>query len=267
MNATFEPGPGHGGITLPWRSFLLAAGAIAAYLVLGAAPEAWVFDRAAIAQGEWWRLITGHWVHSDLAHAGWDITALLLFGVLFETRLKWRLPLALLMGTVGVDIWLWWGAPALQYYCGLSGILNSLLITGLLYLWHDLRHPLILVTAVAAALKIIVEINVGQALFTQAAWPSVPAAHAAGFISGLILTWVTWISERTRKEVPGVCLQDYNPPGAGYKRTGMSRACPAGKHPAPPFGTAYTSYNEAKSSTSPGFGSFTSAPQRLWRYF
>jgi len=94
MDALCEPGGSHGGVTLPWRSFLLGAAAIAAYLILGAAPEAWVFDRVAIAQGEWWRLITGHWVHSDLAHAAWDIAALLLLGALFEARLRWRLPLA-----------------------------------------------------------------------------------------------------------------------------------------------------------------------------
>jgi len=196
MNATCETGTIHGGITLPWRSFTLGALAVSAYLVLGAVPEAWVYDRVAIAQGEWWRLATGHWVHSDLPHAAWDITALLLFGALFEARLKWRLPLALLVATVGVDLWLWWGEPALLYYCGLSGILNGLLITGLLYLWLDFRHPLILFTAVCAALKILVEINMGQALFTQTAWPSVPAVHAAGFVSGLALTLAIWISAR-----------------------------------------------------------------------
>lgn len=187
MNAHSEPGQGHGSITLPWRSLLLSAGALAAYLIFGPAPEAWVFDRVAIAAGEWWRLITGHWVHSDLAHAAWDITALLLLGALFEERLKWRLPLTLLFGTVGVNAWLWWGEPTLHYYCGLSGILNSLLILGLLYLWRELRHPLVLVTAVGAALKIILEICFDQALLTQTAWPSVPTAHAAGFLCGLVL--------------------------------------------------------------------------------
>jgi rhomboid family GlyGly-CTERM serine protease len=202
MNTIGESGTSHGGITLPWRSFLLGALAVAAYLVLGAAPEAWVFDRVAIAQGEWWRLVTGHWVHSDLAHAAWDIIALLLFGVLFEARLKWRLPLALLIATVGVDMWLWWGEPALDYYCGLSGILNGLLITGLLYLWRDLRHPLILLTAAGAALKIIVEINVGQAIFTHTAWPSVPTVHAVGFLSGLVLVWGIWITELADESAP-----------------------------------------------------------------
>lgn len=138
----------------------------AGYLSFGAAPEVLVFDRAAISHGELWRLVTGHWVHSDLEHAIWDITALLLLGALFEDRLQWRLPLALLVGTVGVDVWLWWGGPALQYYCGLSGILNSLLVMGLIRLWIDLRHPLVLLTGVAAAMKICVEINAGQALLT-----------------------------------------------------------------------------------------------------
>jgi len=187
VNAHSKPGLRHGGITLPWRSLLLGAGALAVYLILGPAPEAWVFDRVAIAGGEWWRLFTGHWVHSDLAHAGWDIAALLLLGALFEERLRWRLPLVLIVGAVGVDAWLWWGEPALFYYCGLSGVLNSLLILGLLYLWRDLRHPLVIVTAVGAALKIILEIYFGQALLTQTAWPSVPTAHAAGFLCGLVL--------------------------------------------------------------------------------
>jgi rhomboid family GlyGly-CTERM serine protease len=194
MGAASQTNGHHGSIALPWCSILLSAGAVVAYLVLGAAPEAWVFDRVAIAQGEWWRLVTGHWVHSDLAHAGWDITALLLLGALFEVRLQWRLPLALLIGTVGVDAWLWWGDPALHYYCGLSGILNSLLIVGLLQLWRDWRHPLILLTGMGAAMKILVEINAGQALLTQTTWPSVPTAHAAGFLCGLVLGWGFWMT-------------------------------------------------------------------------
>ena len=194
MDATYETGERHGGMMLPWRTLLLGTVALAVFLGFGAAPEAWVFDRVAITRGELWRLVTGHWVHSDGAHACWDIAALLLLGTLFESRLQWRLPLVLLLATIGVDVWLWWGAPTLYYYCGLSGILNSLLIVGLLQLWHDLRHPLILFTGVAAAVKIIVEINAGQALLTQTAWPSVPTVHAAGFLCGLLLGWGIWRS-------------------------------------------------------------------------
>ena len=200
MSVTSQAGARHGS-TLPWRSILLGAGAVVAYLVLGAAPEAWVFDRVAIAQGEWWRLITGHWVHSDLVHAGWDIAALLLLGSLFEARLQWRLPLALVIGTAGVDVWLWWGDPTLSYYCGLSGILNSLLIVGLLQFWRDWRHPLILLTGVGAVAKILVEISVGQALLTQTSWPSVPTVHAAGFLCGLVLGWGIRVSGNSSRNL------------------------------------------------------------------
>jgi len=184
-----------GNVSLPWRSLLLSAAAVAAYRVFGAAPTAWVYDRVAIASGEWWRLISGHWVHSDPMHAAWDIGALLLLGLLFEPRLQWRLPLVLLAGSVAIDGWLWWGLPMLRYYCGLSGILNSLLVFGLLYLWRDLRHPLVLLTMAGAITKIVLEIGAGQALLTSTAWPSVPTAHAAGFVCGLVLASVslhTW---------------------------------------------------------------------------
>jgi rhomboid family GlyGly-CTERM serine protease len=172
---------------LPWRVIVLAAAAVAAYLGLGATPEAWVFDRLAIADGEWWRLLTGHWVHSDASHAGWDISMMLLFGVLFEARLQWRLPLVLLLASCAVDAWLWWGVPDLRFYCGLSGILNGVLIVGLLEWWRETRHPLMLLTIAASALKIVIEIHSGQALLTQTAWPSLPTAHAAGFLCGLAL--------------------------------------------------------------------------------
>ena len=185
MSMAIEAGQFRPAMLLPWRVIVLAAAAVAAYLGLGATPEAWVFDRQAIAEGEWWRLLTGHWVHSDASHAGWDISMMLLFGVLFEARLQWRLPLVLLLASLAVDAWLWWGVPDLRFYCGLSGILNGLLIVGLLEWWREMRHPLMLLTAAAAALKIAIEIHSGQALLTQTAWPSVPTAHAAGFLCGL----------------------------------------------------------------------------------
>ena len=199
MTTSLKPGVRHGSVMLPWRTLLLGAVAAIAYLFFGAAPEAWVFDRAAISQGEYWRLATGHWVHSDSLHAFWDISALLLLGALFEPWLKWRMPLALFVTTIGVDVWLWCGEHSLQYYCGLSGILNGLLIVGLLHLWRDFRHPLIWITGTGAVLKIIVEISAGQALLTQTDWPSVPTVHAAGFLSGLVLMLGIWVVGRLYK--------------------------------------------------------------------
>lgn len=180
----------HGGSSLPWRTLLLTVMALAIYLMAGAAPEAWVYDRGAIGQGEWWRLISGHWVHSDPEHAAWDIGALLVLGLLLESRLRNDLFRVLAFGAFGVDLWLWYREPALQFYCGLSGILNSLLALGLVALWRELRHPLVWITGVGAVTKIALEVAVGQALLTATAWPSVPAVHGAGFVCGLALAMV-----------------------------------------------------------------------------
>ena len=191
MNATAAMTTDQGSAPLPWWSLSLGLAATLAYLAFGAAPEGWVFDRAAIEQGEWWRLLSAHWVHCDAAHATWDIAALLLLGMLFEPRLKWRVPLVLLGASVAIDAWLWWGMPTLSYYCGLSGILNSLLVFGLLHWWLGERHLLLLATVGLAGLKIILEINAGQALLTRTAWPSVPAVHAVGYLWGLAWASVT----------------------------------------------------------------------------
>lgn len=207
MTAGFVSDSRRGSLALPWRTLLLTAIAISAYLTPGPAPEGWVFDRTAIASGEWWRLLTGHWVHSDPQHALWDIAALLIFGLLFEARLGWRLPLVLLLATAGVDAWAWWGQPELQRYCGLSGILNGLLAAGLYRMWRDFPHPVVPLTAAAAILKILLETQSGDALFTQTAWASLPLAHAAGFLSGMVGALLldastAWNPHRRRRAAP-----------------------------------------------------------------
>ncbi len=178
---------GHGSQALPWRTLLLTGLALGLFLSFGAAPEAWVYDRAAIAQGEWWRLISGHWVHSDLEHAVWDIAALLVLGWLFEPRLKGGLFGVLALASLGIDLWLWRVEPSLVYYCGLSGILNGLLALGLVRWWQQEPHPLIWMTGLGAVLKIAWEMAAGEALLTATAWPSVPEVHAVGFVCGLLM--------------------------------------------------------------------------------
>jgi rhomboid family GlyGly-CTERM serine protease len=176
-----------GTVFVPWASLLLSSLALFAYLHTGAAPVDWVFDRTAIAQGEWWRLLTGHWVHSDDSHALWNIAALVLLGLASEKSLGNWMPVALFMATAAVDAWLWWGAPHLQQYCGLSGILSGLLAAALAGQWRLYRHPLILLIGAGALVKIALEVMSGQAIFTQTAWPSVPESHAVGLLGGLVV--------------------------------------------------------------------------------
>ena len=60
----------------------------------------------------------------------------------------------------------------------------GVLILGLAALWRERRHPMIVLVAVACVAKILAEMTLGEALLTQTAWSSVPAAHMGGLLSG-----------------------------------------------------------------------------------
>ncbi len=174
-----------GAMWWPSRTLLLLALALALWWGLGPAPQSLVYDRAAIAAGEWWRLLSAHWVHSDASHALWDMAALALLGMMFEPVLKQHLFPVLLFASVAVDAWLLWGGGP-EYYCGLSGILNSLLAAGLLALWRQRPHILIPLTGLGLVGKNLVELGGGAMLFSHTAWPGVPEAHLAGMLAGAL---------------------------------------------------------------------------------
>src|ERR1700730_14155789 len=46
------------------------------------------YDRAGLAAGQWWRLLTGHIVHLDLEHAGLNSLGLVLMLVFVPPRLQ-----------------------------------------------------------------------------------------------------------------------------------------------------------------------------------
>ncbi len=182
--------PRHGRLRLPWRSFILGLLAILGYYIAGPAPELWVFSRAAISQGELWTLISGHWMHSDLEHAVWNISALIVLGSLFEQQLKTRLFTDLLLACVLMSFWLIYFMPDLSAYCGLSGILNTLLVTGIAALWQHYRAPSILLILALALIKNLMELFTQEAIFTHTTWPSVPEAHIVGMAIGLAIVMI-----------------------------------------------------------------------------
>ncbi len=177
----------------PWITSLLVLLAVCVYIVQGPAADAFIFDRERISDGELWRLVTAHWVHSDLEHLLWNGVALLILGFVFELYLGWRTIPILLAGTLAVDVWLWWGVPSLQLYCGLSGILNALLVAGLFLRWRTDPHWVLLAIGLTAAAKLGLELILGAAVLTSTSWPALPSAHAAGFVMGLIIGWASII--------------------------------------------------------------------------
>ncbi|WP_346838299.1 rhombosortase [Microbulbifer sp. SAOS-129_SWC] len=90
-----------------------------------------IYDRALIAQGQWWRLLSGHLTHSGTAHFLLNSAGLALLWVLHRSHYR---P-ANFFGVValialGCGLGLYWFSPATQLYLGLSGVLHGLVIWG-----------------------------------------------------------------------------------------------------------------------------------------
>src|SRR5689334_9624999 len=67
-------------------SLLLAGLAVIVWLAPAGVAEALQFDRARIASGELWRLVTCHWTHWDADHLAWDVATFVALGVACERR-------------------------------------------------------------------------------------------------------------------------------------------------------------------------------------
>lgn len=199
MKSTSQP--------LPWLTLLATLTATGLWGWLGPVPDALVFDRSAIGQGELWRLLSGHWVHVDSAHALWDITALALTGYLLEERGRLRLAQAALASMLTVDAAIWWLKPELELYCGLSGMLNTLVVLALADRWRQCPSLLYPLVALVLALKLLLETWEGQSLLLETPWPSLPLAHLAGCGAGLIFLG---LETYFRHKVPKCTGSPYN---------------------------------------------------------
>lgn len=151
------------------------------------------FDSLRLQQGQVLGLVSGHWLHADGQHLLWNLAALAVLGTLLETRSRSLLWLSLGLGTLGVDLLLLTGTGAPQRYCGLSGVLNTLLAVVVYLLWRERRQPLILGIGLVAVIKIALEIHSGQAVFTDISWPPYAPAHLAGLLAAIpLLAWCHW---------------------------------------------------------------------------
>jgi rhomboid family GlyGly-CTERM serine protease len=91
-----------------------------------AAQAALEFNRAAIAAGQWWRLLTGNFVHYGWLHLAANVGAFAVLGWLAvgrASRAVWVVPLSAV--AVGLGIQLWAGGTAT--YRGVSGVDCALL--------------------------------------------------------------------------------------------------------------------------------------------
>jgi rhomboid family GlyGly-CTERM serine protease len=157
--------------------------------------EALRYERAAVLGRQWWRLVSGHLVHADAAHLGWNAFGILLVWWLFsrEYRLREWL-LVLLASTAAIALGFLEFEPQLGWYVGFSGVLHGAMAAGLVAWLRTARDPLTALVAVLFATKLGWEHFHGALPFTSASLslPVVHQAHTYGALGGLLAAaWLT----------------------------------------------------------------------------
>lgn len=174
-----------------WVSLALAILSISLIFFAAEMQALLYFDRDLLRQGQIWRLITGHLVHADRVHLLWNVVALVLLSGVIERASRRLLLFSLLSGVVAVDVLLLSAWSDIDYYCGLSGVLNSVLVVTLWVVWQQSRSHWVSVTAVLCLGKILLEITLNDTVISHISWPPYPLAHLAGAIGG-VFTLLLW---------------------------------------------------------------------------
>jgi len=186
-----EGGKRAAGLVVPWVTMAITLFSVMLSLMPNAL-DLLCFDTLAIGQGEWWRLITGHLVHSSFDHLWWDALAFFCVGCYLElTSPKWLL-IALLAGFVTVNGLLLSPWSSLLYYCGLSGVLFAPLTLALWIHWQGNKGLLAVAPMLVCVVKVIWECSQQSALLVSSGWPAYPQAHLAGVVGGLLACFICY---------------------------------------------------------------------------
>ncbi len=96
-----------------------------------AARQALSYEREGLLEGQWWRLLSAHFVHLDLEHAVLNGLGVVLMWALFArdyAPLHW---LVIYLGSaLAVSAGLWFLNPELDWYVGASGALHGVMTAG-----------------------------------------------------------------------------------------------------------------------------------------
>ena len=160
------------------------------------------FTREGIGEGQWWRFITGNFVHLSWRHFAMNIIAFGAIYALYPNNLKanaWALVLMLCAFSVTIGIWFF--SPDIYWYVGLSGALHGLLVTLIIIDYVDHKHRLNILLLLAIIAKLVWEGLMGPVPGSEstADGPVVIQAHLYGFMGGLLVSVCMLIFNKKKK--------------------------------------------------------------------
>jgi rhomboid family GlyGly-CTERM serine protease len=151
-----------------------------------AARAAFRYERSAIEAGQWWRLLTAHFVHLDLEHTLLNSLGVVMMWALFARDFRpgqWLLIAAVIV--IAIDVGLWFWDTGIHWYVGASGALHGFMAAGTLA--HVRRGDLDgWILAIFIVLKLGYEQWSGQLPFSDSTVPVVVNAHLYGALGGIV---------------------------------------------------------------------------------
>ncbi|MGB0466313.1 MAG: rhombosortase [Pontibacterium sp.] len=146
------------------------------------------FERESVLAGEWYRLISAHFVHTNTVHALMNITALSLIWFLFYPVLRpgqWLLALLICSLSTSLGLLFFTGY---DWYVGLSGVIHGLMLMAF-YLDRRLGRGLNVLLIAGLLIKVLYEITIGASRVSQSLISAdvIEEAHLYGLLGGILI--------------------------------------------------------------------------------
>ncbi len=172
---------------LQWVPVLILILLMFVFQIIG--PEMLRYETSLIHRHQWWRFLSGHWVHANWVHYALNMTGLILCVALTETGWKltqwaWRI----LLLALGISLAFWWLQPQIGWYVGFSGVLFGLYVLCAITSWPQQRIMSSILLCVIA-LKLILDLWSSVKITSDEliGVPVLVEAHLYGVITALII--------------------------------------------------------------------------------
>ncbi len=175
---------GYYAVRIPITFFLVSISVLlSSALIINNSVQLLSFDYYSIIHAQqYWRLLTGHMIHSSWDHLFWDLIAFALANAYLEHHCRAKMLSGLVVGILGLNLFLLSPLASIQEYSGLSGILYTQVTLAALILATKNKTILAFMPLVIILIKTMFEVLSGSSAFMQNGWQLYWPAHIVGAV-------------------------------------------------------------------------------------